>query len=407
MVHLERNDQTLKGIWMPTRISPRESALVDTKPAFVQALDTAIENALTEQRIVGAVVMVARNGECIYHRAAGLSDRETGTSMTEDAVFRLASITKPIVSAALMKLVEDGRVSLDDPVTRYLPDFRPETESGERPDITLHQLLTHTSGLSYGFMEPSDGPYDQLNISDGMDQPGLSIGENLTRLTRAPLVFEPGTGWRYSLGLDVIGAVIEKVTGKSLSQAVRQIILDPLGITKTDFVAPAGVTLVTPYRDGTPEPIRMTRQTDIFTGTSFARFNLGRALDPQSYPSGGAGMIGTAAEILMFLETIRQGGGQILKPETVAAMMADQVGQQAQTQGPGWGFGYGWAVLADPMAANSPQSAGTIQWGGAYGHSWFVDPVRNLTVVALTNTAFEGMGGKFVFDIRDAIYATA
>lgn len=370
-------------------------------------MDAAIDAAILERRIVGAVVLIARDGRLVYRRAAGMNDREEGIPMTEDAVFRLASITKPIVSAALMKLVEDGRVSLNDPVTRYLPDFLPKMATGHAPAITLHQLMTHTSGLSYGFIEPADSQYEQLNISDGMDQPGLSIAENLGRLAKARLVYEPGTDWRYSLGVDVIGAVIEKVTGKPLSQAVRQIILDPLDITTTDFVAPAGVTLVTPYRDGAPDPIRMTEQTDIFTGASFARFNLGRALDPQSYPSGGAGMIGTAGEILRFLEVIRQGGGTILQPDTVQTMMADQVGTIVQAQSPGWGFGYGWAVLVDPVAANTPQSVGTIQWGGAYGHSWFIDPVQKLTVVALTNTAFEGMGGKFVLDIRNAIYAAA
>ncbi|MBC9245276.1 beta-lactamase family protein [Paracoccus sp. 11-3] len=390
---------------MPENLSINDHALTDAEPNITVRMDAAIDLAIREKRIVGAVVLIARNGRVFYRRTAGMNDRENGIPMTEDAVFRLASITKPIVTAALMKLVEDGRVSLDDPVTRFLPDFLPRTATGDTPAISLHQLLTHTSGLSYGFIEPAGSEYERLNISDGLDQPGLSLTENLDRLTQARLVYDPGNGWRYSLGMDVIGAVIEKMTELPLSQAVRQIILDPLGLTKTDFIAPAGVALVTPYRDGSPAPLRMTEQTDIFTGASFARFDLGRALNPRSYPSGGAGMIGTASEILRFLEVIRQGGGPILKPETVTTMMADQVGPQSQTQGPGWGFGYGWAVLVDPRAAHTPQSVGTVQWGGAYGHSWFIDPVQNLTVVALTNTAFEGMGGKFVFDIRDAVYA--
>jgi CubicO group peptidase (beta-lactamase class C family) len=118
-------------------------------------------------------------------------------------------------------------------------------------------------------------------------------------------------------------------------------------------------------------------------------------------------MVGTAGDYLKFLETIRTGGGPILRPETVALMMTDQVGFQAQSQGPGWGFGYGWAVLDDPSAANTPQAKGTIAWGGVYGHSWFVDPVRKITVVALTNTAFEGMNGRFPTEVRDAVYGTA
>ena len=115
-------------------------------------------------------------------------------------------------------------------------------------------------------------------------------------------------------------------------------------------------------------------------------------------------MVGTAHDVLRFLEAIRGGGAPILELATVARMTADQVGPQAETSGPGWGFGYGWAVLADPAAAATPQSKGTFRWGGVYGHSWFVDPARALTVVALTNTAIEGMAGAFVTEVRDAVY---
>jgi CubicO group peptidase (beta-lactamase class C family) len=139
-------------------------------------------------------------------------------------------------------------------------------------------------------------------------------------------------------------------------------------------------------------------------GDGTARFAPGSILDPASIPAGGVGMAGTAQDVLTFLEAIRQGGSPILKPETVRQKMADKVGPQAQTQGPGWGFGYGWAVLTDSQLAGTPQAKGTIQWGGAYDHGWFVDSASGLTVVALTNTAFEGMSGAFPREIRDAVY---
>lgn len=373
-------------------------------PALTARVDAAIEKAIADRRVVGTVVLVSRNGEVVYHRAAGLADREAGRPMREDAIFRYASMSKPLVTAAFMRLVEEGRVQLSDPVTQYLPDFRPQLASGEAPVITLGQLLTHTSGLGYGFLEPRDGPYHRLNISDGLDQPGLALDENLNRLAQAPLYYAPGAGWRYSLGIDVIGAVIEKATGKSLQDAVQEAVTGPLGLQDTAFAVTDPDRLATPYADGKPEPVRMTDGVYVPLWAGGVLYAPSRILDPASYPSGGSGLAGTAADMLRFLEAVRTGGGGMLKPETLALMMQDQVGPQAQTQGPGWGFGYGWAVLDDPAGAGTPQSRGTIGWGGAYGHTWFVDPVSGLTVVAFTNTALEGINGTFPAEIRDAIY---
>lgn len=371
---------------------------------FKDRLDSVIDRAIAEKRIIGTVVFVAQNGRIVYRRAAGLSDRETASPMREDAVFRLASITKPIVSTTLMRLVEEGRITLDDSVTRWLPEFRPRLADGSEPVITVRQLLTHTSGLSYRFVETAGGPYDQLNISDGLDQPGLSLEDNLARLVQAPLVFRPGTAWRYSLGLDVLGAIIAQASGKSLPDAVRDAVLAPLHLDSMSFSVTDPKQLATPYANGEAEPVRMFDGIAVPIWQSAARFAPSRILNPGSYASGGAGMVGTAADVLRFLETIRTGGGSLLSAKTVRDMMLDQVGEQAQTQGPGWGFGYGWAVLDDPTLAQSPQSKGTIQWGGAYGHKWFVDPKQKLTVVALTNTTFEGMSGAFPTDVRNAIY---
>jgi CubicO group peptidase (beta-lactamase class C family) len=313
-------------------------------------------------------------------------------------------VTKPIVSATALKLVEEGKLRLDDPVTRWLPGFRPRLTDGAEPIITIRQLLTHSAGLSYGFLEPVGSVYQALNVSDGMDQPGLSIDENLRRLARAPLAFPPGTAWRYSLATDVLGAVLERAAGEGLERIVRTRVTGPLAMTDTGFLISDRARLATPYADGKPEPVRMQDGTAVPFGHGVVRYAPSRVLDSRSYASGGAGMVGTARDILTFLEAIRTGGAPILSPETVRLMMADHVGPQAQTQGPGWGFGVGWAVLADPAAAGTPQSKGTIQWGGAYGHSWFVDPAQKLSVVALTNTALEGMSGAFPGQIRDAVY---
>jgi CubicO group peptidase (beta-lactamase class C family) len=373
-------------------------------PRLSAQVDAVIERALAEKRIVGTVVLVARKGEIVYRRAAGFSDREAGVPMREDAIFRLASITKSMVTAAAMRLVENGSIRLDDPITRWLPDFRPRLPEGSEPVITIRHLLTHTAGLSYGFLEPDDGPFRKAGVSDGLAEPGMSLEENLRRIASVPLAFEPGRSWRYSVSLDVLGGVLEKATGEGLPVLVERLVTGPLGLRDTAFVVRDRSRLVTAYADGSPEPIRMRDHETVRLGDGMAHFAPGRILDPSSYPSGGAGMVGTAHDVLTFLEAIRSGGSSILKPETIGQMMTDQVGPQAQTQGPGWGFGYGWAVLADPRLAGTPQAKGTIQWGGAYGHSWFVDPARELTVVALTNTAFEGMSGDFPRQMRDAVY---
>lgn len=376
-------------------------------PKFFHAparMDAAIDKALAERRIVGAVVLAAHQGRIIHRRAAGYANRETLTPMREDAIFRLASITKPIVTAAAMRMVEQGRLDLHAPVTTWLPEFRPALPDGTRPQITIHHLLTHTSGLGYGFLEPSDGPYHRLNVSDGLDQPGLSLPENLARLGAAPLTFAPGAGWRYSLGIDVLGGILEWLEDRSLGDIVRDAVATPLDLADTDFSVRDTTRLTEAYADGNPEPVPMTDGMQVPLFDTAACFAPSRILNPRSYPSGGAGMAGTAGDVLRFLEAIRAGGAPILDAGTVEMMATDHVGMGAGTQGPGWGFGYGWAVLVDPAPTGTPQAQGTLQWGGAYGHSWFVDRANDLTVVALTNTAFEGMSGAFPAEIRNAVY---
>jgi CubicO group peptidase (beta-lactamase class C family) len=375
-------------------------------PALAAEVDRVIDQALSSGRIVGAVALVARDGKVVYQRAAGLADREAGRTMRLDTLFRLASLTKPIVSTAAMVLIERGQLALDDPVTRWLPAFRPALPNGERPPITVRQLLTHTSGLNYGFWQASGSDYHRAGISDGLDEPGRSMEDNLARLASVPLMFRPGEGWQYSLSLDVLGAMIERVTGRTLPEAVKQLVTDPLGMKDTDFAVRDAEHLAAAYADGPEQPVRMGDPHIVpFADGAGIVFAPSRVFDPGSYPSGGTGMVGTAPEFLRFLETLRCGGGPLVKPDTAAAMMRNQVGDlPVNARGPGWGFGFGASVLKDPEQAGSPQSAGTWGWGGVYGHSWFIDPASRLTVVGLTNTAIEGMAGRFPTDLRNAVY---
>lgn len=358
------------------------------------ALDPVVDAALAEGRLAGGVVLVAKDGVLAYARAAGQADLETGRPMTRDAIFRASSLTKPIVTAAVLALVEDGVVGLDDPVIRYLPDFQPKWQ-GEPLTITLRQLLTHTAGLSYGFMQPGDGPYLQLGVSDGMDQPGLGFADNLKRIANAGLFFPPGAAWLYSVGIDVLGAAVEEATGKSLGDVVRERVTGKLGMNDTGFSVSDKARLARPYADGPPPKPMGATHTVPFAELSGIKFAPDRIFTPGSFPSGGAGMACSAPDFLTFLEAIRSGGGGVVGADTASAMMTNQTGSHAiVTSGPGWGFGFGGAVMLDPTASGSPLPAGAWMWGGVYGHSWFVDPAGKKSVVLMTNTSTEGMSGR-------------
>ncbi|MGG6897716.1 serine hydrolase domain-containing protein [Rhizobium sp. BR 315] len=384
---------------------PLENSTRPSHGIVATGVDAAIDSALADKRLVGAVVLVARDGELAYARAAGLADRENKMAMQEDTIFRLASVTKPIVAITAIRLVEHGRIGLDDPITKWLPDFRPRLPDGAEAVIRIRHLLTHTSGLGYPFAEGQDGPYHRAGVSDGLDTPGRSLDDNLKRLASAPLLFAPGESWRYSLAMDVLGGIIEKETGGALGDAVADLVMKPLGLFDTAFSVRDRSRLAAAYVNGAPEPQRMGDEAIVPILDGTIRFVPDRIFDPASYHSGGGGMAGTAGDVLAILETVRKGGAPLLSADTVKIMMTDQAGGNMQTQQAGFGFGYGWSVVADPVVAQVPFSPGTIKWGGVYGHSWFVDAEKGLTVVALTNTTLEGMWGQFTTDLAKAIYA--
>jgi CubicO group peptidase (beta-lactamase class C family) len=325
--------------------------------------------------------------------------------MTLDTIFRASSLTKPIVTAAFLSLVEDEVMGLDDPVIRWLPDFQPKFQE-QVPTITLRQLLTHTAGLSYGFMQPADGPYLKLGVSDGMDQPGVGFAEELRRITQAGLFFPPGAAWLYSVGLDVLGAAIEAATAKTLPQVVAERVTAKLGLTDTGFTVADRTRLAAAYADG-PPPVRMGETHTVpFAELSGIKFAPDRLFDPGSFPSGGAGMVCTAPDFMRFLEAIRTGGRPVVTQATASSMMTNQTGGHLiVTSGPGFGFGFGGAVMLDPVPSSSPLPAGVWMWGGVYGHSWFVDPASQLSFVLMTNTSTEGMSGQLSRDLAAAAVA--
>jgi CubicO group peptidase (beta-lactamase class C family) len=235
------------------------------------------------------------------------------------------------------------------------------------------------------------------------------MAENLSRLNRVPLSFPPGAAWRYSLATDVLGAVLAAASGMALPKVVERYVTGSLGMRDTGFTSEAA-RLATPYADPLRPGGDLRRMPDPFASTvpdgGTVRFSPGRIFDEAAYASGGVGMIGTASDYMLFLEAIRNGGRGLLSGSLAAAFVADAIPTlDLEPSDPGWGFGFGVAVLRDPSSAATPMRAGSWQWCGLYGTSFWVDPLMGLSVVALTNTAFEGMNGAFTRDLVSATYA--
>ena len=340
--------------------------------------------------------MVAQAGETLYRHSFGLADREAGQKAGFDTIYRLASLTKPMVSLTALALCDAGKLSLEDAVADHLPFFTPSYQ-GKTPAIRIRQLLTHTAGLSYNYA-PETG------VATGLGDDSLDYETNFTRLAAQPLRYEPGTGWEYSVAIDVLGAVIAKVTGGTLEAAVAQYVTRPLGMADTAFHITDRARLAANYANTASGPVAMGdnyrhRNAD---GTQ-TLFSPCRAFNPKAFQAGGAGMVGTPADMFRFFDAVRADMPGVLKPETFALAARPQTGEVWRV--PGCKFSYFSDIIVDPVAAKTPESAGTLGWGGIYGHSWFVDPARDLTVLMMSNTAPAGVDGAYVDAVRDAVYA--
>jgi CubicO group peptidase (beta-lactamase class C family) len=366
-------------------------------------IDTIIEKAIETGKIVGTVVIVVEDGEIVYSRAAGYADREMGKPVEIGTIFRLASVSKPLVAAAALALVDKGRLAFGDLVRDHLPYFQPRQPDGKIADITIHHLLTHTAGLSYG-ADPKTTPPERM-FNSGLSDTDLDFQENFGRLSTFPLLAAPGTLWSYSIAIDVLGAVIARIEGCSLDEVVRHHVLEPLGMSDTGFSVSDLERLATPYADGNPTAVRMNdRHLVPDSDGNLLTFAPFRLFNPKAFQSGGAGMVGTAPDLISFLETIRQGGAPILKADTARAALLNQIGNIPRPAEPGQEFSFLGAVIQDPVLAESPMSKGSVTWGGVYGHSWFIDPVKGISAAIMSNTAVEGCLGLYPRNIARAIY---
>lgn len=377
-------------------------------PAKLARVAERLKKEVENDQVAGASALIVRNGKIALLATAGMADREATKPMSADTIVRIASMSKPITSVAAMMLVDEGKLSLDDPLSKHLPEFgdmkvvstaaggngdtKPTLEPAKTP-ITIRHVITHTSGISYRFIgDPRVGPlYVEAAVADGLSETPGTLAENVKRLARLPLAFQPGTEWHYGLNTDVLGRVIEVVSGQSLDQFLRERLFKPLQMNDTSFIVPREkrdrLAAVYGIEDGKP----LARLTSVLTQRGPLVYSPTFPVwdDNAGYYSGGAALVSTLGDYARFLQMMLNGGeldgARILKPETVDAMTKDQLGTMSLGFGAfGGGFGYGFGVVTD--AAQSPTPRGSYSWGGFFSTLFWVDPQNKLIGLLFTQT---------------------
>lgn len=330
--------------------------------------------------------------------------------MQKDTIFRICSMSKPVTAVAVMMLWEKGLFTLDDPIANYIPEFKDmqvlvmdkNEEKGYRLDpaekpITIRQLLTHMSGLSYGFLGwPVIGAcYLENDVSDGFRITKGTIGDGVKRLAKCPLLFQPGERFEYGLNFDVLGRFVEVVSGMPFDMFLQTNIFDPLEMKDTSFFVPAEkvgrlAALYEPSMKGGLNKVDKRAARSFISDTpSLIYDSLFSSEGPKTYFSGGAGLHSTAADYMRFAQMLANGGiledARLLSPATVNLMIQNQIGDfTIEFAGKGMKYGLGLGIYSDPVALGSPVAKGSFQWMGIYNTKFFVDPVRNLVMVYLT-----------------------
>tara|TARA_R110002110_G_scaffold19919_25_gene81604 strand:+ start:211 stop:1416 length:1206 start_codon:yes stop_codon:yes gene_type:complete len=363
-----------------------------------------MQSHVDQRRFAGASVLIAQGGDEVYYHQSGHRDVAADLSWERDTVARIYSMTKPVTSLALMMLAEEGLLHLDAPVSEFLPCFGdmtcliPGATSADQVEPcatpTLHQLLTHTSGLSYAF---NPGLLGALMAERKIEfRPNQSsLAQMCDALAELPLAFHPGTRWEYSVGIDVIGRVVEVITGQTLEQVFTQRIFDPLGMDETRFSVPEHArsrfaACYTPLAEGGFSVGKVNAGTDtlrLIDGTQESPFLNATLL------SGGGGLVGTIDDYLKFTEMLRTGGAGIIGPKTLDFMMCNHLPGEIASMGPqsfaeqpmdGMGFGLGGAVVLNPGRARSPGHVGDFSWGGMASTFFWIDRIANLSVIFFT-----------------------
>ena len=365
-------------------------AMAEVSAERLARVDGFLDSYVDEGRIPGAVLQVTFDGETVYHRAAGFRDREGNAPMQPDTIFRIASMSKAVVSAAVMMLQERGALLITQSVGDFLPEYAATTVAVASEDssvdavdatrpITIRDLLTHTAGIGYGY-GPAAAQWQAANLQHWYfghrDEP---IRETMRRIAQLPMDAQPGEGFVYGYNTDILGALVEVASGQTLDAFLEAEIFGPLSMVDTSFYLPPekAARLAAVYslkEDGAL--VRPPGDTPFYGQGHYLN-------GPRASFSGGAGLLSTTADYTRFLEAMRRGGGAILGRKSVELMTTNHVGGLFGLL-PGAGFGLGFAVVLDAGARGQPGSVGEFSWGGAYHTQYWVDPTEALTVVYMT-----------------------
>jgi CubicO group peptidase (beta-lactamase class C family) len=377
-------------------------------PGRLSRVDVAIQDSIDSDEIAGAVGLVVRNGKIVYQKAFGHADIDSGAPTQPDSIFRIASMTKAVTTVAVMMLYEEGHFQLNDPVSRFIPEFaNPQVIIlddegqiiGTRPasrEIRIIDLLSHTSGLAYGsFPSPLQDKYFEAGIIDGLTASDATLGPNISKLAGLPLLFDPGSSFAYSLSTDVLGYVVEVVSGQPLDRFFEDRIFEPLKMTDTYFYLPESKSdrLVTLYAhvDGQGLVVSSGNEADIKLDNP--KYPIEGA---KSYFSGGAGLSSTARDYARFLQMLLNNGqldgAQILGRKSVELMRTARVDWDGDNLAD---FGLGFQVTGELGKSGELGSQGAYSWGGAYNTSYWIDPEENLVGV------FMSQARPVKSDIRD------
>ncbi|MDP3075475.1 serine hydrolase [Bradyrhizobium sp.] len=384
-------------------------------PTFSRAALDRIADTIRDEvatgKIPGAILLIQQHGKPVYFESLGLRDPETRQPMTPDTIFQIYSMSKAVTSVAAMMLIDDGKLSLDDPVSKYIRSFADakvgvdvSDEAGQYPlkleplkrPITIRDLLRHTSGITYGF-------FGEAAVTKLYGNPQLYAGdfdnaEFADRIAILPLADQPATRWNYGHSTDVLGRVVEVVSGQTLFQFEKQRLFDPLGMTDTEYHV--------------ADEAKRPRIAGAFPVDRFRVAGVRDPTLPRRWESGGAGLVSTAGDYARFLQMLLNGGRldgkQYLKPETVALMTSDQIGPETGIihdpfyfPGPSSGFGLGFAVRTSPPP-NTTWPLGEYRWDGAGGSFYFVDPVDDMLVVFMV--AAPTQGGRIQLTLKTMMY---
>jgi CubicO group peptidase (beta-lactamase class C family) len=379
------------------KASPKSVGLSQER---LDRITVLMQKHVDESLLAGAVALVAREGKVAYLKSVGMQDKEKGVEMKPDAIFRIASMSKPITSVAVMMLYEEGRFRLSDPVSKYLPEFKapkvlvaqPPADGGKsaeqlvpaKREITIRHLLTHTAGLTYHWDARVGAKYQEAGITHGLIQTDDLLADGIRKLAQLPLVHQPGEAYNYSLSIDVLGRLVEVVSGMSFDEFLRKRVFEPLRMNDTCFYLPDGKVprLAAVYG---PDPNgALKRLGNGVLGEGAMRITVTYPYEgPKRYYSGGGGLCSTISDYTRFCQMMLNGGEldgvRLLSRKTVELMTADHVGELNASSG----FGLGFGVTRSLREAGELTSAGAYRWGGFWYTTFFIDPAEKLIGVCM------------------------